>query len=57
MRLAIDASRCRSGGAERHLAGILNNLIIDETPFTSILVWIPQSFSEQLPAAKKLKRF
>jgi len=55
MRLAIDASRCRSGGAERHLAGILNNLIIDETSFTSILVWIPQSFSEQLPTAEWLE--
>ncbi|MBT5823687.1 glycosyltransferase [Candidatus Peregrinibacteria bacterium] len=55
MRLAIDASRCRSGGAERHLAGILNNLIIDETPFTSILVWIPQSFSEELPSAEWLE--
>jgi glycosyltransferase involved in cell wall biosynthesis len=55
MRLAIDASRCRSGGAERHLAGILNNLIIDETSFTSILIWIPKSFSEQLPSAKWLE--
>jgi len=55
MRLAIDASRCRSGGAERHLAGILNNLIIDETSFTSILVWIPKSFSEQLPTAEWLE--
>jgi len=55
MRLAIDASRCRSGGAERHLAGILNNLIIDETSFTSILVWIPPSFTEQLPTANWLE--
>lgn len=55
MRLAIDASRCRSGGAERHLAGILNNLIIDETSFTSIFVWIPKSFSEQLPTAEWLE--
>ena len=55
MRLAIDASRCRSGGAERHLAGILNNLRIDETSFTSILVWIPQSFTERLPTADWLE--
>ena len=55
MRLAIDASRCRSGGAERHLAGILNNLVIDETLFSSILIWIPESFSEQLPSADWLE--
>lgn len=55
MRLAIDASRCRSGGAERHLAGILNNLSIDETSFNSVIVWIPKSFSEQLPTANWLE--
>lgn len=51
MRLAIDASRCRSGGAERHLTGILNNLIIDETAFTSVVVWIPRSFRDKLPTS------
>jgi glycosyltransferase involved in cell wall biosynthesis len=51
MRLAIDASRCRSGGAERHLAGILNNLIIEEASFTSVVLWIPRSFSDKLPTS------
>ncbi len=55
MILAIDASRCRSGGAERHLAGILNNLSIQEVSFSSVTVWIPKTFSEELPTADWLK--
>ena len=55
MILAIDASRCRSGGAERHLAGILNNLSIQEMSFSSVIVWIPKTFSEELPAVDWLK--
>ena len=43
------------GGAERHLAGLLNNLIIDETSFKSVLVLIPKSFSDQLPTADWLE--
>ena len=55
MILAIDASRCRSGGAEQHLAGILKNLSIDEMSFSSVIVWIPKTFSEKLPTAEWLE--
>lgn len=55
MILAIDASRCRSGGAERHLSGILNSLSIEDTSFKSVIVWVPKSFSEQLPTSNWLK--
>lgn len=52
--LVIDASRCRSGGAERHLAGILKDLSIDKMSFSSVTVWIPKTFSEELPSASWL---
>ena len=47
--LAIDASRCRSGGGVAHLNGILRAVAAPSHGFVRVHLWAPQSLLEVLP--------
>lgn len=49
IRVGIDASRCRSGGARAHLVGVLNDLDPGRHGIERIHVWSFQKLLEALP--------
>ncbi|MBM4230240.1 MAG: glycosyltransferase family 4 protein [Gammaproteobacteria bacterium] len=50
MIVGIDASRCRSGGALRHLCGILSGLGSNPPHIEKIIVWASSSVAPLLPS-------
>lgn len=49
LRLAIDASRNRSGGAQAHLIGILSSLIPERHDISEVHVWAFRALHDRLP--------
>jgi len=49
MKIGIDASRCKSGGAISHLKGIISNLDPIKNEFSEIHIWTYQRLSNDLP--------
>ncbi len=56
IKIAIDASRNRSGGAKIHLIGILNDIQSDKYNIDEIHVWSYRELLDQLPNYSWLKK-
>jgi glycosyltransferase involved in cell wall biosynthesis len=52
--LAIDASRCRSGGAINHIVNILKNVNYNELKFSEVHIWSYNLLLQQIPNNKYL---
>lgn len=55
-RVAVNASRARSGGAAAHLVGILGNLDPEDFGIAEIHIWSYPELLERLPKASWLKK-
>jgi glycosyltransferase involved in cell wall biosynthesis len=49
VRLCLDASRCRSGGAKVHMEGLLHSLDLEKYPFDEVHVFSYKSLLDSLP--------
>lgn len=50
IRIGIDASRNRSGGAKAHIIGLLNDLDFDSNRIESIHIWTHRDLAKTLPS-------
>jgi glycosyltransferase involved in cell wall biosynthesis len=54
--LAIDASRCKSGGAINHIVNIIKYIDFNKSKFTEIHIWTYSSLLSQLPNSPRIHK-